>query len=73
MLKPQRFMREFADYQKKRIRDDRGLSCNCKTILLTRVDSIVKMYEKGFITVSETMRLLAELDYNIRMGLIDEE
>ena len=73
MLKPQRFMREFANYQKKRIRDDKGLVYSCKTILLTRVDSIVKMYEKGFITVSETMKQLAELDYNIRMGLIDEE
>ena len=76
-----RFMREFADYQKKRIEEIFSSEEKCgihsitlrmqsKEILLNRIDMIIKAYQHGFVTVSETMKVLSDLDYNIRMGVV---
>lgn len=82
MNKVYRFMREFADYQKKRIEGTFSSEEKCgvhsitlrmqsKEILLNRLDMIIKEYQKGFVTVSETMKRLSDLDYDIRMGIVE--
>ena len=71
MNKLYRFMKEYADYQKKQIKASDRTEYE-KNILTIRVNNIVMNYRRGFVTVGDAMKCLAELDYNIRYG-VDEE
>ena len=71
MNKLYRFMKEYADYQKKQIKASDRTEYE-KNILTIRVNNIVMNYRRGFVTVGDAMKSLAELDYNIRYGIEEE-
>ena len=64
-------MKEYADYQKKQIKASDRTEYE-KNILTIRVNNIVMNYRRGFVTVGDAMKSLAELDYNIRYGIEEE-
>ena len=64
-------MKEYADYQKKQIKASNRTEYE-KNILTIQVNNIVMSYRRGFVTVGDAMKSLAELDYNIRYGIEEE-
>lgn len=60
MIKLPRFVHEYANYKRNQIRemDSRNVY---RPMFLIDIDNIVKNTEKGFITIDECMKSLAEI------------
>ena len=52
-------MLEYAAFQKKSLDACKMMNSGIKEELKNRVDHAIRMYERGMITVDETMRLLS--------------
>lgn len=62
MNKPFRFMVEYANYQRKSWNTAENINKGIKDEMIRRVDHAILMYERGYITVDECMRLLSAPD-----------
>jgi hypothetical protein len=58
-----RFIEEYANFQRKQIKTNSWLSASENAILLEEIDDIVKMTRRGYITVNECMKRLANIEY----------
>lgn len=56
-----RFIDEYAGFKKKHIQKDVLIDEETKLELIGRIDHIVKMSRRGYITLDETMREIAEV------------
>ncbi len=56
-----RFMKEYGN---DILRRKREMSCSKKTLteMETRINKVIKVYDKGYITVTETMKALVDID-----------
>lgn len=59
MLKLPRFVKEFAGYQKKQIKENEYMDKEIKKELLSRVEKAVCLLEQGLITVEECMQIVS--------------
>ena len=55
-----RFIVEYANYKKGRIKMC-GISDERKEVCIKEIDRTLKVYERGLITVDETMKTIAEV------------
>lgn len=60
MNKPYRFMIEYANYSKRYLDGMELINDGIRVEMKRRIDRALSMYEQGFITVDETMRLIAD-------------
>lgn len=58
MLKIPRFMREYANYEIKCYQSNKLMRPEAKEIYINAISGAVKDYQKGLITVEETMRII---------------
>ena len=54
-MKVERFIKEYANYQKKSINSNELMKQEYKQKALNRMDNILKAKERGIITVDETI------------------
>lgn len=59
MLKLPRFVKEFAGYQKKQIKQNEYMNKGTKQEMISRVEKAVAMAEQGLITVNECMQIVS--------------
>ena len=57
-MKVERFIREYANYQKKSINSNDLMKRDIKESALNRIDNVLKAKERGLITVNETMQII---------------
>ena len=58
-MKAKRFMIEYANYQIKCLEACKEMNTGIRNELIRRITHAIFMYERGYITVDETMRLLS--------------
>ena len=59
MLKVPRFMREYVNYRKEEIKNH-VVNDELKACSIEQIDKAVKCYEKGLLTVEETMEMITK-------------
>lgn len=69
LLKTPRFIKEYANYQKKYLDNCNLMKDSIRQELKDNIDRAVNAYANGFITVDETMRLLALDGLDFSTGL----
>lgn len=60
-LKLNRFENEFYNFTKKAIKENELMTATAKLEKLEKIEKVFKYRKLGFITVSEYMRVLAEI------------
>ena len=58
-MKAKRFMIEYANYQKKCLDACDMMNTGIRNELKRRIDHAIRMFERGYITIDETMRLIS--------------
>ena len=59
MLKLPRFVKEFAGYQKKQIKENEYMNKEIKKELTARIEKAVCLLEQGMITIEECMQIVS--------------
>ena len=59
MLKLPRFVKEFAGYQKKQIKENEYMDKEIKKELISRIEKAVCLLEQGMITIEECMQIVS--------------
>jgi hypothetical protein len=60
-MKVERFIKEYANYQKETIKGYDLMKEEIKEKALNRIDTILKAKERGMITVDETIKSIANI------------
>ena len=59
MLKLPRFVKEFAGYQKKQIKENKYMDKETKQEIIRRIEKAVHLLEQGMITIEECMQIVS--------------
>ena len=59
MLKLPRFVKEFASYQRKQIKENEYMNKEIKKELISRIEKAVRLLEQGMITIEECMQIVS--------------
>lgn len=59
MLKLPRFVKEFAGYQKKQIKENEYMDKETKQEIIRRIEKAVRLLEQGMITIEECMQIVS--------------
>lgn len=54
-MKAPRFMTEYANFQRRKFKENELMQDDIKKEALSRIDRIMSLYERGIVTVDETM------------------
>ena len=68
MNKAPRFMIEYANFQIRCLEHNKLMNDGIRNEIIRRIDRTVRMFERGFITVDEAMRLISLPDSNEDMS-----
>lgn len=60
-MKIERFIKEYANFQKQSINNCELMKEDIKEKALKGIDNIVKARERGFVTINETMSTIANI------------
>ena len=59
MVKLPRFVKEFASYQRKQIKENEYMNKEIKKELTARIEKAVCLLEQGMITIEECMQIVS--------------
>lgn len=59
MVKLPRFVKEFAGYQKKQIKENEYMDKETKQEIIRRIEKAVHLLEQGMITIEECMQIVS--------------
>lgn len=59
MVKLPRFVKEFASYQRKQIKENEYMNKEIKKELISRIEKAVRLLEQGMITIEECMQIVS--------------
>ena len=59
-MKVERFLKEYASYKKEVIKNNELIKSDIKENALFKIDKVLSLKEKGFITVDEALKIMID-------------